>query len=96
MARSNLHPEDIKAALRKRYGSLIKAADAQGISVALIQKALYFPRPGGNTAIAKALGLSLNDIWPEWFDDRGRRLYLKNQQNTSRRAANHCQKRRAA
>ncbi len=92
MARDNIHPEDIKAALRKRYGSLREAAEAQGISEALIQKALRFPRPGGNAAIAKALGKNLNDLWPRWFDEKGRRLYLGKQEDSSRETANHCQK----
>lgn len=93
---TNSHPEDVKAALRKRYGSLIKAAAAQGVGYELLKKSLYLPRPGGNAAIAKALGTTPHDIWPEWFDAAGRRLYLKQSQDSRPGLANHRQKRRAA
>lgn len=96
MVKQNTHPEDIKAAVRKRYGSVEAAARAHGITGALMRKAIYFPRPGGNTAIAKALGRSLHDLWPEWFDARGRRLYLRHPKDSRRASANHRQKSRAA
>ncbi len=70
----NMHPEDIKAMIRKKYGSLALVADAHGLSHSTVQCAVYRPVPAGNYAIAQALGMSVHELWPEWFHANGKRI----------------------
>lgn len=65
------HPEDIKAAVRKDYGSLANLARLSGVSESVVQTAVSRPQPTGNRIIATALGLSVHEIWPQWFDVAG-------------------------
>lgn len=66
-----LHPEDIKAEIRKRCGSLAELARKHGVSQSVVQTALRRPQPTGNRIVAAALGRSVHEIWPQWFDEAG-------------------------
>lgn len=74
MAR-NMHPEDIKAAVRKTGITLAELARRNGLSTSTTRKALRHPQPAGARVIAAYLGLSVHAIWPEWFAPNGTRIY---------------------
>lgn len=56
--------EDIKAALRKRGLSLRALSVSNGLAPSTLVNALSIPYPKGETIIANALELSVEDIWP--------------------------------
>lgn len=71
---TNRHPEDVKADVRKTGLSLAELATHNGLAVSTLQAAIHRPQPSGNRAIARHLGKSLHEIWPEWFDGDGNRI----------------------
>jgi len=77
MARKNMHPEDIKCAIRKTDITLSSLGPLNNLAAASIRQALIHPVPAANRVIADYLGKSLHEIWPEWFAPDGTRLYLK-------------------
>lgn len=70
----NMHPEDVKAAVRKKFGSLAALARQNGVSDSVVRAALIRPQPTGNRIIAKCLELSVHELWPEWYDADGQRI----------------------
>ncbi|WP_411576870.1 helix-turn-helix domain-containing protein [Terasakiella sp. A23] len=70
----NTHPEDVKAAVRKKFGSLAALARQHGVSDSVVRAALIRPQPTGNRLIADCLGLPLHELWPEWYRDDGSRI----------------------
>jgi len=93
--RRNAHPEDIKAAVRKKAGTMIELANRHGVSHSLIHAAIIRPQPSGNRIIADFLGKSVHELWPEWFDEDGNRR-LSTPKPSRRRTTSQCQKREAA
>lgn len=91
----NKHPEDIKAAIRKRVGTMAELARQHGVHSSTVICAISRPQPTGNRIIAELLGLSLFELWPEWFDADGNRR-LSDTNRIARRRRSQCQKRRAA
>lgn len=73
----NQHPEDIKAAVRKRGTTLTKVSEDAGLGKSTCRVALQKPIPAGNKAIASFLGKPINVLWPEWYDAEGARLPQK-------------------
>ena len=71
---SNAHPEDVKAAVRKKVGSLASLARQHGVSDSVVRAALIRPQPTGNKIIAECLNVPLHKIWPEWYNTDGKRL----------------------
>lgn len=65
------HPEDIKAAVRKAYGSMAELARRHAVSESVVQTAILRVQPTGNRIIAAALDRSVHEIWPQWFDEAG-------------------------
>lgn len=94
MAKRNMHPEDIKAAVGKTGIGLSELARRHGLNPSTVVHAVRRPQPSGNRAIAKHLGKGLHDLWPEWFDKDGNRLSNPKTSRCRRPAAS--QKRRAA
>ncbi|MEI7608594.1 MAG: helix-turn-helix transcriptional regulator [Rhodospirillaceae bacterium] len=72
-AASDMHPEDIKAAIRKRGWTLRDVARAYGLPEDDCQKALRRPMFGGEHAIAEVMGLSPRQIWPSRYLPEGPR-----------------------
>jgi Ner family transcriptional regulator len=66
-----MHKEDIKAALHKKGVTLAQLSRDNGYSQRAAQVSLTKPWPQVNIMIAKALGLSLHQIWPQWYDVKG-------------------------
>ena len=77
MDRKNMHPEDIKCAIRKTGITVSSLGPLNGLADSSIRQALIRPNPSANRVIADYLGKSPHEIWPEWFAPDGTRLYLK-------------------
>lgn len=71
-----LHPEEIKAALRMRYGSLREICRTWGVNRAAISNALRDPAHSIPTEmrIALALGKRPQVLWPDRWDADGKAL----------------------
>lgn len=70
--RTDMHPADIIALLRKRKSSLAALSRANGLSSSTLANALNRPWPKGECLIADALGIEPNLIWPSrYYDDEG-------------------------
>lgn len=69
----NQHPEDVKAAVRRRGKTLKQLALDANLSESACRVALIEPVPAANRAIANFLDTSVHTLWPEWFDSGGRR-----------------------
>lgn len=68
------HPEDIKAAIRKKGISLAELARRHGVLPRALPVALTRPHSPGEAAIADYLSVPAHLIWPSRYDRRGRRL----------------------
>ena len=77
------HPEDIKAAVRKRGWTLKGLARDHGLPLNACQQACAQPRYHGEQVIAEALGIPAQRIWPSRFDAQGNR---KHQHRTRRKS----------
>lgn len=71
----NPHREDIKAAIRKRGSNLWQLTKAnKPLADTALTICLVRPLPRANKIIADFLGLSLNHLWPDWYDSNGKRI----------------------
>lgn len=63
-----------KAALRRRRGSLTAIAERLGVSLGHVSRVVSGERrsPRLERAIARSLGMSLRQAFPEWYSDRER------------------------
>lgn len=91
------HPEDIKAAVRKKGTTLAELARAAGLQDRACNHALRYPHFWGEMAIAECLSLSPRQIWPSRFTENGERrnppLMVKPRPSGS---PGHCEKQRVA
>ena len=72
--------------LRVRQTSLRRIADAEGVCVSALANALMMPSSHLEDAIAKAIGLRVQELFPERFDSSGQRIHRTRQQSRSRPA----------
>lgn len=72
-----MHPEDIKASVRKQGTTLTALAVANGLSPSACRKALKVPCPRADKAIARCIGKPLHLIWPQRYDRLGNRQFTK-------------------
>ncbi|QKN83444.1 helix-turn-helix domain-containing protein [Scandinavium goeteborgense] len=71
--RTDMHPADIIAQLRKRNSSLAALSRQSGLSSSTLANALNRPWPKGECLIADALGVEPCFIWPSrYYDDNGK------------------------
>ncbi len=70
----NADPQDIIFALRKSGTTLTAVARLHGVHANTMRSALIRRQPRQNRQIAEALGRSVHDLWPEWFDEAGRSI----------------------
>lgn len=84
------HPEDIKAAVRKRGATLADVARQAGLGSAALRLALTVPREQAEAAIAAFLGLPPVAIWPSRYHHTGERKRPQpvNNYRTERRFGN--------
>ena len=67
------HPEDIKAAIRKRGETLTSLGHRCGIDQRLISLALDYPHKAAEAEIARFLEVPAHVIWPSRYHADGRR-----------------------
>ena len=72
--RTDWHPEDVKAAVRKTGATLTSLAVGHGLSESAVRRALISPWPRVEAIIARHLGKKPQAIWPSRYDARGRPL----------------------
>lgn len=63
------HKEDIKSAVRKRYGSMDALARKHGVHKSILRAALLRPYPKAEAIIAKALDTTAPELWPERYTE---------------------------
>ena len=61
-------------ALREAGISLIRLSQENGLGKFTLYSALDRPYPSGQKIIAKALGRSCHDIWPDFYDEADARI----------------------
>ena len=95
--RRNWHLEEIKAELRKHYGSLGVLSESWGLCPSAISDTLRRPRNSMRVErrIAAALGAPLHELWPLRWDSNGAPLPRTAARNSAVNAAAR-QKRAAA
>lgn len=69
-----MHPELIRAHLRIKGYSLEDVAREAKIGETTVRQALSKPSASGEKAIAKVLGKSLHELWPERWTKDGKRI----------------------
>ncbi len=98
-ARTDMHREDIKAAIRKTGITMNELSRRNGYSIVAVRITLRRRWPAVEAIVAKHLGLRPQDIWPSRYDELGEPLRAAHQTvaETSRGTARpHRQKREAA
>jgi lambda repressor-like predicted transcriptional regulator len=80
----------IKGELELRNLSLRKLAAREGVSHQAMSSALIAPSSHLQAVLAQALGLTVHQLFPEWYDEAGVRLGRTRspQRSTGRRAGN--------
>ena len=66
----DMHPEDVKAALRKRGTSLADLARRHGVTITIPASALRRSLPKWESIIATELGMEPVTIWPSRYAQR--------------------------
>jgi Ner family transcriptional regulator len=74
---SGWHPEDVKAAIRKKGVTLSELSIRHGYSDAYLRNALQRPIFDAEQIIARFLRTPANQIWPDRYDDDGKPNYAK-------------------
>lgn len=85
------HPEDIKAAIRKRGTTLTKLATDNGLSDSMCRAALIRPQPEADKVISRFLGVPLSELWPSRYDEDGNAIRHVRDEASSNRDGNHRQ-----
>lgn len=67
------HPEDIKAAVRKKGVTLTSLALKNGLDPSACRAALKRPYGRAEKAISSLLGVPLHRLWPDRYDATGQR-----------------------
>ena len=70
------HPEDVRAAIRKRFGTLRALCRHIGMNRTAISRSIRDSAASARVEqeIAEALGVRPHQIWPSRWDARGNRL----------------------
>lgn len=74
-----MHPEDIKAAIRKKGVTLAGLARQLGVQPSALSQSLYRPVSAQlERKIASFIGRRPSAVWPNRFDAAGRRIRASN------------------
>lgn len=89
-----MHPEDIKAAIRKTGKTMQELSLEWGFSAAAVSKALTDRMPSVEPKIAKAIGIPLYRIWPDRYDKENIRIRPNSnkRKSSAKQSASHCKK----
>lgn len=86
MQQGDWHPEDVKAAVRKKGCSLARIGAAAGLSRQAVALVLVRPGIAGEAAIAQFLEIAPQAIWPSRYHIDGYRKCPQPAANYRRRA----------
>ena len=80
------HVENIKAELRKKFGTLREFSRTAGVKPSVVSDALANPNGSSRVEliIAKALGVTAHDLWPDRWTAEGLKLdraHFRHQRN---------------
>jgi Ner family transcriptional regulator len=76
--RPDWHPEDIKAEIRKRGGTVAQLARDSGLSKQLLGQCIERrASEHGDEVIAKFLGFQPHQIWPSRYTAKGTRIRFR-------------------
>ena len=94
MAGRGMHPEDIKAAIRKTGITLRGLALRNGLSESAVRQAIIVNScPAGDRVVIEYLGLHPHAIWPDRYDRDGNRVVGRTKFNPTKiDASGHRQK----
>lgn len=85
MTSDGMHPEDIKAEVRKTGLTLTDLSVKNGLSESAVRMAILFRHsPAGERAIYEHLGLHPHEIWPNRYDKDGNRIIGRTALNTTK------------
>ncbi|PCJ01954.1 MAG: DNA-binding protein [Alphaproteobacteria bacterium] len=87
-----MHPEDIKAAIRKRGTTMKELSLGWGFSESAISKSLTDPMPYVEPKTAKFIGKKLYQIWPDRYDRENIRIRPNKIKSKAKKCRSHCKK----
>ncbi len=88
-------PQAIRAAIHMRGMTLTKLAVDNGLSESACRHALNRPLPKADMVISSFLGVSLNELWPDRYDENGALISHERDQNSADQSGAHRQIQRA-
>ncbi len=96
--REGWHPEDIKAAIRKKGFNLRQLALENGLFESAVRSAVIRPCLPGETVIAAFIGVPAQELWPDRYEVDGtpRHRHSKHAHRIATAAASQRQKSNAA
>lgn len=68
---NDIHPEDLKAEIRKTCGSMAELSTSKGYQRDAVRKTLRNPWPAVERIIADALEAEPQTLWPSRYDEEG-------------------------
>lgn len=83
------HPEMIKAQIRMRGMTLSLLATRNDLHESACRAALIRSQPEAERVIAKYLGVSLHELWPDRYDEQGGRIRHVRDETNHVRDENH-------
>ncbi len=87
-----IHKEDVKAMIRKKGSNMEALGVSHGLGKSSISASFCVPSPTAHKVISAFVGLSVQRIWPEWYDADGNRIYQPRKQSIAKKQSRHCQK----
>ncbi|PZQ46338.1 MAG: transcriptional regulator [Micavibrio aeruginosavorus] len=88
-----LHPEDIKAAIRKRGKTLTQLSLDYQLAPGTVRGCLIRSIPAADKAVARFLNKPLHMIWPDRYDEQGNPLKPSRKKDRTNSNVRHRQKR---
>ena len=67
----------IIAAIHRNGETLKSLGLKNGLAKSSCSAALHVPVPTANKAIAKLIGHPVHKLWPQWYNDKGERIFPK-------------------
>jgi len=96
----DMHPEDIKCAIRKRGITLTRLSIEAGLSESAVRMSIIFNCvPAADQIVSKFLNIPLHKIWPSRYDKSDTRIVTRSSRSkniTKKISVRHCQKGEAA
>ena len=74
MAKKSWDRFAIKAEIHRKGETLASLSVKNGLSKSSCSVALHVPVPAANHAIAKFIGRTVHDLWPDWYHEDGTRI----------------------